>query len=143
MDESVNNGKNYVADDVHGKPFMWFSIGFAIFCVLSVAAVTLMYKELSGYHDRHQAEVPTRVSTGPVTPSGPQLQADPVADMKAMDKAQSELLATYGWVDKEKGVARIPIDKAMELTLEQSLVKAQAPATSTMPSAAQESSPAK
>jgi hypothetical protein len=33
----------------------------------------------------------------------------------AMDEAQKEL-TTYAWVDKNKGVARIPIERAMELT---------------------------
>lgn len=34
----------------------------------------------------------------------------------ATDEARKEL-TTYAWVDKTKGVARIPIDRAMELTL--------------------------
>lgn len=34
----------------------------------------------------------------------------------ALDQAHKEL-TTYAWVDKGKGVARIPIDRAMELTL--------------------------
>jgi hypothetical protein len=33
-----------------------------------------------------------------------------------MDEAHKEL-TTYAWVDKAKGVARIPVDRAMELTL--------------------------
>ena len=121
MGEHMNEGKGYAHDDVQGRPFLWFGIGFAVFCVLSVVAVTFMYKGLSGYHDRNQAEVPTRVTTGPITPPGAQLQADPVADMKVMDKAQSDLLASYGWVDKANGVVHIPIERAMSLTLQRGL----------------------
>jgi hypothetical protein len=29
-----------------------------------------------------------------------------------------EILRTYGWVDRERGIARIPIDVAIDLTLE-------------------------
>ena len=35
---------------------------------------------------------------------------------KVQDEANTEL-HSYAWVDKNKGVARIPIDRAMELTV--------------------------
>lgn len=136
MDENVNSGKGYIDDDVHGRPFIWFAVIFGAFCVMAVIAVTYFYKGLSGYHERNQAAVPTKVDVGQVSPPGPQLQADPVADMVAMDKAQSALLASYGWVDKDNGVARIPIDKAIELALEHSMVRAQAPAAAPAPASA-------
>jgi hypothetical protein len=50
--------------------------------------------------------------------------------MVKMRSEQSAVLDTYGWVDAEKGVVRIPIERAMALTLEQSLVKAQLAGTS-------------
>ena len=128
MDESANNGKGYIHDDIQSKPFVWFTVIFIVFCVASVVLVTFLYKGLSKYHDENQAAAPTLVESGPAVPPEPQLQADPVKDMKAMDAAQMQLLASYGWVDKEKGIARIPIDKAIELTLEHSLVRAQVPA---------------
>jgi hypothetical protein len=31
--------------------------------------------------------------------------------------SDDELLRTYGWVDRERGIARIPIDVAIDLTL--------------------------
>ncbi len=33
-------------------------------------------------------------------------------------KARTEKLTSYGWVDKEGGIARIPIDRAMEVMLQ-------------------------
>lgn len=128
MDEQTNNDKGYIHDDIHGRPFFWFSVGFAVFSVISVVVVTLFYRQLTGYHERNQGEVPTRVETGRIVPPEPKLQADPVADMVEMDRAQSALLASYGWVDKDKGVTRIPIDDAIAITLERSLVRAQAEA---------------
>ena len=43
------------------------------------------------------------------------------------DESQKEL-TTYAWVDKSKGVARIPIDRAMELTVAELAQKKPAPA---------------
>jgi hypothetical protein len=133
MDENVNNDKGYIHDDVPSRPFVWFTVIFTIFCVVAVVAVTYFYKGLTTYHERNQGDVPTKIATGPVEPPQPQLQADPVKDMVVMDTEQTALLASYGWVDEEKGVARIPIDKAIELTLEHSLVKAQAQAEAAPP----------
>src|SRR4029078_3498299 len=36
---------------------------------------------------------------------------------KALQEENQKELTTYTWVDKNKGVARIPIDPAMELTV--------------------------
>ena len=51
--------------------------------------------------------------------------------MEALKKLQDEAnaeLHSYGWVDKDKGVARIPIERAMELTLTDLAKKTPTPA---------------
>jgi hypothetical protein len=37
--------------------------------------------------------------------------------LKALHEESQKELTTYAWVDKNKGVARIPIDRAMEVTV--------------------------
>lgn len=37
--------------------------------------------------------------------------------LKTLREADSKALSTYGWVDKNKGVVRVPIERAMELTV--------------------------
>jgi hypothetical protein len=41
--------------------------------------------------------------------------------MKALRAAEDEVLTSYGWVSKEAGIARIPIEHAMQLVLERGL----------------------
>lgn len=65
-----------------------------------------------------------KVTAFPVDTTGfkePVLQIDPVGDLKAYKAQQDELLNSYGWVDKEAGVARIPVERAIELIAEQGL----------------------
>lgn len=38
-------------------------------------------------------------------------------NLKKLREETEKTLNSYGWVDKNKGVARIPIDRAMELTI--------------------------
>jgi hypothetical protein len=40
-----------------------------------------------------------------------------VENFKTLREEADKALTTYGWVDKNKGVARIPIERAMELTV--------------------------
>ncbi len=54
-------------------------------------------------------------------PPAPNLQNQPFQDIHLLRQAEAERLGSYGWVDKEGGIARIPIDRAMELTLQRGL----------------------
>ncbi len=86
--------------------------------LLFVVALVALFAALNG---QFQA---THVTAFPVDTSGfkePVLQIDPVADLKAYKAQQDELLHSYGWVNKSEGIARIPIERAIEITAQQGL----------------------
>src|SRR6185503_3798407 len=62
-----------------------------------------------------------------------------VENLKTLREEADKTLTTYGWVDKNKGVARIPIERAMELTVADLAKQKPAPATSPKPGGAQAS----
>jgi hypothetical protein len=65
--------------------------------------------------------------------------------LEAAQKENLTALTTYGWVDKTKGIARIPIDHAMQLMLVELTDKkptAAGPIVAASPSAAPQTSPA-
>jgi hypothetical protein len=65
--------------------------------------------------------------------------------LEAAQKENLTALTTYGWVDKAKGVARIPINDAMQLTLAELAEKkptVAGPIVVASPSAAPQTSPA-
>ena len=41
--------------------------------------------------------------------------------MQKMRQTEQELLQSYGWVDRAAGIARIPLQRAMELVAEHGL----------------------
>jgi len=51
-----------------------------------------------------------------------------VENLKTVRDEAAKALTTYGWIDKNKGVAHVPIDRAMELTLAELAQKKPAPA---------------
>ena len=51
-------------------------------------------------------------------PPAPNLQKQPFKDVYELRLGEAAKLTSYAWVDKEGGIARIPIDRAMEVMLE-------------------------
>src|SRR2546426_6041049 len=49
-------------------------------------------------------------------------------NLKTIRDEAAKALTTYGWIDKNKGVARVPIQRAMELTIVELAQKKPAPA---------------
>lgn len=51
----------------------------------------------------------------------PQLQETPTGDIRALHAREDAILGSYGWVDRDTGVVRVPIEEAMRLVLERGL----------------------
>lgn len=79
--------------------------GFAVFTGLTMGALKLYYDRTTLPH----GQVPPRAMPQPG------LQLDPPGDLKRLLDAQHENLSHYGWVDRDHGVIRIPITRAMEI----------------------------
>ena len=54
-------------------------------------------------------------------PPEPRLQTNPRQDLRDLRSAEDTVLTSYGWVDKNAGIARIPIREAMKLTVKRGL----------------------
>jgi hypothetical protein len=54
-------------------------------------------------------------------PPEPRLQTHPRQDLRDLRSAEDTVLTSYGWVDRNAGIARIPIGEAMKLTVERGL----------------------
>jgi len=54
-------------------------------------------------------------------PPEPRLQTNPREDLRDLRDAEQQTLTTYGWVDRNAGIVRIPIDDAIKLTLQRGL----------------------
>ncbi len=52
-------------------------------------------------------------------PPAPRLQVAPSRDFQAYLAHENKILNTYGWVNRQQGIVRIPIQQAMNLLLKQ------------------------
>jgi hypothetical protein len=95
--------------------------GVVLALVLIVAFVGM--KWTLDYFQKSQPLGPpaSEVKTPPVPEQGPMLQVQPHQELVDYCNGQEQQLNTYGWIDKTSGVVRIPVNRAMELTLERGL----------------------
>jgi hypothetical protein len=72
---------------------------------------------------RHaQRAMPSALLSEPVpVPPAPRLQVMPAQELQQGRMATEEILRSYGWVNKEAEIVRIPITRAMELLVERGL----------------------
>ena len=101
-------------------------LGFGAGLIVVAAVVHLLIYVLFGYFNSRDgvqspAEYPLAAAQGQREPPEPRLQTNPRQDLADLRAKEDELLDSYGWVDKNAGVVRIPIDTAMKLTLERGL----------------------
>jgi hypothetical protein len=126
--------------DVSFGPVVGAGVVLAIMCLLSYVIVLWVFHVfaatglgiLPGTSDANLDVAPmehVRESTPPQTyplmqeqaPVGPGIQPNPPADLAALHAEEDAILDTYGWVDRENGVVRIPIERAMQLIVKQGL----------------------
>ena len=100
-------------------------VGFGVGLLVLGAVVQVLLAFLFGYYTReasHGGRVfPLAAEHQEQPPPEPRLQTNPVEDLQRMRAREDELLGTYGWVDQPGGVARIPIEEAMKLTVQRGL----------------------
>jgi hypothetical protein len=81
---------------------------------------------------RHQASLqpppPVLVNQALDVPPLPHLQIWPARDLASFRKEEALEVSGYGWVDRGKGLVRIPVDRAIEVLAERGLPARPAPA---------------
>jgi hypothetical protein len=99
-----------------------FGLGLVVSALLIYVVVLVLFQFFQGREARRvPAEYPLAVSQGERLPPEPRLQTNPREDLRVLRAKEDELLGSYGWVDKNAGVVRIPIEDAMKLMVERGL----------------------
>lgn len=120
--------------DVNVRAILGF--GLALFVVAVVVHVFLWW--LQGFYQqqtqREQTQTyPLAASSQNEVPPAPRLQSNPQQDMRDLRSRHRELLNGYGWVNRDGGVARIPIEEAMKIVVQRGLPTRESPPQQTKP----------
>jgi hypothetical protein len=112
--------------DANARTLAYFGAG--IFVVLALVLIAMKWLFFHFAATQPLGPPPTPFETVRALPPEPRLQVAPAQDWETYWQGQQDILNHYGWVNKQQGVVRLPIDQAMELLLQRGLpVRAQAP----------------
>jgi hypothetical protein len=99
-------------------------IGAIVRAAVSLAAVSALtfvaMAALMGHLARREARLgpaanPLAATYALKTPPEPRLQPAPIRDLEALRAREDALLGSYAWIDRDAGIVRIPIERAMEI----------------------------
>jgi hypothetical protein len=123
---------DFEREDLAPKPILLFLLALVVGCVLLALLLRGMYSYLDSSENRHQP-VPSplveqiTVDTRSVSPEDitkfpqPRLEGDERREIDDFREQEEQTLNSYGWVDQQAGVVRIPIDRAMQLMAQRGL----------------------
>src|SRR5688572_24747566 len=112
--------QGYEHSDVPFRPLAMFIAILAVSLAVVIGIVAgLFWLFESEAAETDPAPLPL-AEENPVTP-GPLLQVSPREDLDDMHKREQRQISSSAWVDRDRGVARIPIDRAIALAAERGL----------------------
>ena len=113
-------GRSHERRDLPVRNIILFSIALTAVLVVSHFALEAAFGRLRKRADREDPPRPPLREARAVHPE-PRLQTDPVLELDALRREEERRLGTYGWIDREHRVLRIPIDRAMDQLLRRGL----------------------
>ena len=136
----LNPETHHEKSDVNVRALIWFVVIFIAFAAVTHVFLWVLFKAYAS-RARHEVGAPpmTKVALPADlnVPTEPRLQpfptkvqggqvisptsATPVVDMVHMRASEEEQLHNPGWIDRQKGIVRIPIERAKQLVIQRGL----------------------
>jgi hypothetical protein len=125
-DQSVDGLRNphvhHEPGDVNAPALTKFGLSMAILIGIFMVGLWGMFE----YLKNREAEVglplsPSALVNAQKQPPEPRLQRHPAQDMRDWRAAEDRTLHQYSWIDPDKGIVQIPVDRAMDLVVQRGL----------------------
>lgn len=117
-----HSAPGYEKRDVHTTPIYVYGIILLVLTVLSMGFIQWLFGAMKERID--QAQVPPAATlrvTQPAPPSEPAFSMYPARTLAEFRQAEDAHLSTYGWVDRDQEITRLPVERAMTILLETGL----------------------
>jgi hypothetical protein len=122
-------GATHETRDISTRVVVVFGASLVIGAIVIHFLIWVLYAFYGSLNAKaYPRQYPMAQVGAPVPPPEPRLQTQPRQDLKNLRAEEQKRLESYGWVDPSRGDVHIPIDRAMELLLQQGL-----PARAEMP----------
>jgi hypothetical protein len=107
--------------DVNIRGVVLAASGLIVITLLAMWLAGALFSYLNREAQQSQGRSPM-ATTAVELPSAPLIQHHPEDDLRQMHEEQARILNGYRWVNRDGGIARIPIDRAMKVLLERGLL---------------------
>lgn len=126
----AHHGVSHERRDINVFQVTAFGIGLLLSCIVVVFAMWAMFDFFYAREDAKNASSPSALmlSERNKLPPEPRLQAEPKVELKDLRADEEAILTSYGWVDPNKGILRIPIDQAIDIVAQKGLPSKPSPA---------------
>jgi uncharacterized membrane protein len=135
MAEPRRNGRpGYEASDATLRPLLLFFGGLAVLCVVVFVAMVVLFNVFQKtLTEAEQAQTPSPppLAAARQLPVEPRLQYAEPADLEKYRGDERGRVGSYGWVDRDKGIVRLPVARALELLVQRGLPLRLSPASVT------------
>ena len=112
--------RDHERSDIRVGAVLALALGMIVAAVVLHAALYWLFDYFATSAARSDTPPPALALT-PQPPPEPRLQAAPSDDLQQLRAREDATLHSYGWVDRDSGVVRIPIDRAIDLVAERGL----------------------
>ena len=119
--ESIS--RRHEVSDVDFGRVMITGFGLLGVMILGLAYSVVVESFFSG--TTAQPGAPAEIFVSPVSgemPPLPRIEPDPHANLVLLQRREDSLLTRYGWVSRDSGLVRVPIERAMELVIEKKML---------------------
>lgn len=103
-EQSTRAKTAFEPSDWNVAPIAAIYVGVLLLLVISCFAMVIAYPN----------SLPDVSRVLHINPPGPRLQTDEAADLRRFRAEEDKRLNSYYWIDKQKGIAHIPIGEAMQ-----------------------------
>jgi hypothetical protein len=117
-----NPDVHHETSDVNVRGIFLFGAGLFVVAVIVHLLVWMLFGYFSSREEvRAAREYPLTAGRENQLPPEPRLQTNPRGDLLDLNAHEEQVLTTYGWVDKNAGIVRIPIEEAMKIVVQRGL----------------------
>ncbi len=129
-EHDVNPGVAHERRDINVFQVTAFGIGLLLSCIVVVFAMWAMFDFFYAREDAKNESNPAALMMKDANklPPEPRLQAEPKIELKDLKADEAAILTSYGWIDPNKGIVRIPIDQAIDMVAQKGLPSKPSPA---------------
>ncbi len=113
--------------DLQPRTILIFGIALSVTILVCLAVANWMFHYFAALQTA--SSPPLSPLARQEAPPGPHLQAQAPEDLRKFRAEEEATLNSYGWVNQQGGIVRIPIDRAMQLLVQRGLPTSGPPAT--------------